>query len=73
VLDVRLVGDDTPDWNRLDAMVPIPGLLAVLRRKRGGATLSRSATAGDPVSRFLRLQHRRGLQWRRSSGTSLVD
>ncbi len=35
VLDVRLVGDDTPDWNRLDAMVPIHGLLAVLRRKRG--------------------------------------
>jgi SAM-dependent methyltransferase len=36
VLDVRLVGDDTPDWNRLDAMVPIRGQLAVLRRKRGG-------------------------------------
>jgi SAM-dependent methyltransferase len=34
VLDVRLVGDDTPDWNRFDAMVPIRGLLAVLRRKR---------------------------------------
>jgi SAM-dependent methyltransferase len=34
VLDVRLVGDDTPDWNRLDAMVPIRGLLAVLRRRR---------------------------------------
>lgn len=33
VLDVRLVGDDTPDWNRLDAMVPIRGQLAVLRRK----------------------------------------
>jgi SAM-dependent methyltransferase len=40
VLDVRLVGDDTPDWNRMDAMVPIRGLLAVLRRKRrGGPTL----------------------------------
>jgi SAM-dependent methyltransferase len=36
VLDVRLAGDDTPDWNRLDAMVPIRGQLAVLRRKRGG-------------------------------------
>jgi hypothetical protein len=36
VLDVRLVGDDTPDWNRFDAMVPVRGLLAVLRRKRGG-------------------------------------
>ena len=34
VLDVRLVGDDTPDWNRVDAMVPIRGLLAVLRRRR---------------------------------------
>jgi SAM-dependent methyltransferase len=34
VLDVRLVGDDTPDWNRLDAMVPVRGQLAVLRRKR---------------------------------------
>ena len=33
VLDVRLVGDDTPDWNRLDAMVPIRGQLAVLRKK----------------------------------------
>jgi hypothetical protein len=40
VLDVRLVGDDTPDWNRLDAMVPIRGLLAVLRRKRGGRRLA---------------------------------
>jgi SAM-dependent methyltransferase len=36
VLDVRLVGDDTPDWNRLDAMVPIRGQLAVLRKRRGG-------------------------------------
>lgn len=36
VLDVRLVGDDTPDWNRVDAMVPIRGQLAVLRRRRGG-------------------------------------
>ena len=36
VLDVRLVGDDTPDWHRMDAMVPIRGQLAVLRRKRGG-------------------------------------
>jgi SAM-dependent methyltransferase len=35
VLDVRLVGDDTPDWNRLDAMVPVRGQLAVLRRKPG--------------------------------------
>jgi SAM-dependent methyltransferase len=35
VLDVRLAGDDTPDWNRLDAMVPIRSQLAVLRRKRG--------------------------------------
>jgi SAM-dependent methyltransferase len=35
VLDVRLAGDDTPDWHRLDAMVPIRGQLAVLRRKRG--------------------------------------
>ena len=35
VLDVRLVGDDTPDWNRLDAMVPVRGQLAVLRRKHG--------------------------------------
>ena len=35
VLDVRLTGDDTPDWNRTDAMVPIRGTLAVLRRKRG--------------------------------------
>ena len=34
VLDVRLAGDDTPDWNRFDAMVPIRGQLAVLRRKR---------------------------------------
>ncbi len=34
VLDVRLVGDDTPDWNRTDAMVPIRGLLAVLRKRR---------------------------------------
>ena len=34
VLDVRLVGDDTPDWNRFDAMVPIRGQLAVLRRKK---------------------------------------
>jgi SAM-dependent methyltransferase len=33
VLDVRLVGDDTPDWNRFDAMVPIRGLFAVLKRK----------------------------------------
>jgi SAM-dependent methyltransferase len=36
VLDVRLVGDDTPDWHRADAMVPIRGQLAVLRRKRTG-------------------------------------
>ena len=36
VLDVRLAGDDTPDWNRVDAMVPIRGQLAVLRRRRGG-------------------------------------
>jgi SAM-dependent methyltransferase len=35
VLDVRLVGDDTPDWNRLDAMVPIRAQLGVLRRTRG--------------------------------------
>ena len=34
VLDVRLVGDDTPDWHRLDAMVPIRGQLAILRRRR---------------------------------------
>lgn len=34
VLDVRLVGDDTPDWNRVDAMVPIRAQLAILRRKR---------------------------------------
>ena len=34
VLDVRLVGDDTPDWHRVDAMVPIRGQLAVLRRRR---------------------------------------
>ena len=33
VLDVRLSGDDTPDWNRVDALVPIRGQLAVLRRK----------------------------------------
>ena len=33
VLDVRLVGDDTPDWNRVDAMVPIRAQLAILRRK----------------------------------------
>ena len=36
VLDVRLVGDDTPDRHRVDAMVPIRGQLAVLRRRRGG-------------------------------------
>jgi SAM-dependent methyltransferase len=36
VLDVRLVGDDTPDWNRTDAMVPIRGLLAILRKRRKG-------------------------------------
>jgi SAM-dependent methyltransferase len=36
VLDVRLVGDDTPDRHRMDAMVPIRGQLAVLRRRRGG-------------------------------------
>jgi len=34
VLDVRLVGDDTPDWHRADAMVPIRGQLAVLRKRR---------------------------------------
>lgn len=34
VLDVRLVGDDTADWHRIDAMVPIRGQLAVLRRRR---------------------------------------
>lgn len=34
VIDLRLVGDDTPDWNRLDAMVPIRGQLAVLRKKK---------------------------------------
>jgi hypothetical protein len=34
VLDVRLVGDDTPDWNRVDAMVPVRGILAVLRKRR---------------------------------------
>jgi SAM-dependent methyltransferase len=34
VLDVRLVGDDTPDWHRLDAMVPIRGQLAVLRKRK---------------------------------------
>lgn len=28
VLDVRLVDDDAPDWNRIDAMVPVRGLLA---------------------------------------------
>jgi SAM-dependent methyltransferase len=32
-LHVRLVGDDSPDWNRLDAMIPIRGTLAILRRK----------------------------------------
>jgi SAM-dependent methyltransferase len=36
VLDVRLVGDDTADWHRVDAMVPIRAQLAVLRRKKGG-------------------------------------
>jgi SAM-dependent methyltransferase len=36
VLDVRLVGDDTPDWHRLDAMVPIRSQLAVLRRRKSG-------------------------------------
>jgi len=31
---VRLIGDDTPDFRRLDAMVPIPGMLALLKRTR---------------------------------------
>jgi hypothetical protein len=33
-LYVRLVGDDSPDWNRIDAMVPIRGRLFILKRRR---------------------------------------
>jgi SAM-dependent methyltransferase len=35
-LSARLIGDDTPDWRRLDAMNPIMGDLMLLRRRGRG-------------------------------------
>lgn len=34
ILNVRLVGDDTGDVHRIDAMVPVRGKLAILRRTK---------------------------------------
>ena len=44
-VSARLIGDDTPDWRRLDAMNPIMGDLMLLRRlpKRGAKAPRRRA------------------------------